>query len=110
MSEFQYEITPRLIEKFTDKWEHQGTCWIWTGCTKKNGYGEMAVARHPTLPKWFNDYAERISYQIYVGSIPTHYKIIQTCNHKNCVNPDHLLSTSIRSPRSPNKTNNGVNL
>jgi len=34
--------------------------------------------------------AHRASYQLFVGPIPAHSQVRQTCGNRLCINPDHL--------------------
>lgn len=78
------------IERFTEKVQVNTGCWIWTGCILKNGYGQG---------RWDgkNEYAHRISYQIYKGQIPKGLVLDHLCRNKSCVNPDHLEAVTYRT-------------
>lgn len=71
-------------------------CWTWTGSTNTHGYGEFRVARRTRL-------AHRISYELFVGPIPTGLQIDHLCRNRACVNPDHLepVTARINQLRSP---------
>jgi len=57
-------------------------CWYWQG-SLVGGYGQF-VLNHRKY------YAHRISYTAYVGEIPDGLPLDHTCEHRNCVNPEHL--------------------
>lgn len=61
----------------------EGGCWIWRGYVKPNGYGTLAIARHPY-------YVHRLSYEAHVGPIPEGLEIDHLCRVRACCNPDHL--------------------
>lgn len=64
--------------------EPNSGCWLWTGTLNGNGYGEFyngAGKKH---------LAHRISYQHYIGTIPSGKILDHTCRVRCCVNPQHL--------------------
>lgn len=56
-----------------------GGCWMWTGCTDKDGYAKLGGSR-----------AHRVSYEVHVGPIPEGLEIDHLCRNHACVNPEHL--------------------
>lgn len=92
----EYEITARLVEKFTEKYiiNDDNECWEWTACIKPAGIGKMAVAPSPNKRDWLTDAATRVSYRIYVLDglpVPEGMIVAHTgCTNKRCVNPAHL--------------------
>lgn len=67
-------------------------CWEWTGYVDRNGY---ARAYDPARPRGRRtDWAHRVSYEHYKGSIPSGHEIDHTCQNTICVNPDHLDAVS----------------
>ncbi len=75
-------------------------CWIWQlRCMRKGGYGLITVAGGPKL-------AHRVSYEVFVGPIPSGLQIDHLCRVRLCVNPDHLEPVTareniMRSPFAP---------
>lgn len=59
-------------------------CILWTGRMLPNGYG---VTRH--LGKW--ETTHRLSFIIHKGH-PQGLHVRHICDHKLCMNPDHLVS------------------
>jgi hypothetical protein len=58
-------------------------CWLWIGSINKFGYGMVGYNR-------IQNYAHRLSYEVYKGSIPEGLLIRHSCDQPSCVNPDHL--------------------
>ena len=57
-------------------------CWIWTA-SLTHGYGQFywngVIGR-----------AHRMSYEVFIGPIPTSAQVQHKCDRKDCVNPHHL--------------------
>lgn len=68
------------FEKFIDKTDY---CWNWTGAINLNGYGHLTLINGSAR-------AHRVSYEIYVGEIPSGLVIDHLCSNRKCVNPAHL--------------------
>lgn len=60
------------------------SCWLWTGGSRK-GYGRYNTGQP----------AHRVSYQLFIGTIPHGLTIDHLCENKMCVNPLHLEPVSI---------------
>ena len=74
------EITKK---RFWDKVNKTDSCWDWTGCILKSGYGQVTVNKQQI-------YAHRLSYMIHKGDIQDDRHIDHLCRNPSCVNPDHL--------------------
>jgi hypothetical protein len=72
---FETQVKPKL-RKFEE-------CWIFTGCTFKNGYGRVRVGGKILR-------AHRIAYEAVFGVIPKNLEVMHKCNTKLCCNPNHL--------------------
>ena len=71
------------IEAFERNYEVQSNgCWLWTA-GKSEGYGEYRY-------KGKQIRSHRVSWILYVGSIPIGMQINHRCNCRACVNPNHL--------------------
>lgn len=66
-----------------DKTGGDDACWLWTGATNNDGYGNIT---------WLGraDKAHRVSYRLAFGDIPEHLIVMHSCDTRNCVNPAHL--------------------
>jgi HNH endonuclease len=71
------------MEKFFDRIEPTGFCWLWTGGLNNCGYGQVTY-RGKTCS------AHRAVYTELVGEIPKGLQLDHLCHIRNCVNPDHL--------------------
>ena len=76
------------VEKFWQKVDKSGDCWLWTASTRGNGYGQATVAPGK------QGYAHRFSYEITNGPIPAGFVIDHKCHNVLCVKPGHLQAVS----------------
>lgn len=74
-----------MEERFWEKVDKSGDCWLWIACLNKDGYGTFRDERGTTVA------AHRVSYELLVGTIPEGLVLDHnvTCP-KRCVNPAHL--------------------
>lgn len=62
-------------------------CWEWNLLVMPNGYGRLTVS---TAGHKKGYYSHRVSYEAFVGPIPTGLDIDHLCRNRRCCNPDHL--------------------
>lgn len=81
----------RLLRSF----QEVNGCWLWAGIVNREGYARIRVPGWPT--KWA---IHRVSYEVFVGPIPSGLTIDHLCRKPACINPDHLepvtMETNIR--------------
>lgn len=64
-------------------------CWIWTGCLRPDGYGQLEYQRQSLV-------AHRAAYELYVRPLAPREVVHHTCHNRACFNPDHLQSATQR--------------
>lgn len=65
-------------------------CWLWVGCVKSNGYGWVNTGQKSM-------YAHRVSYELFIGPIPSGLQLDHLCRVRHCVNPEHLEPVTART-------------
>lgn len=71
-------------DRFWEKVNKTGTCWIWTGAITSRGYGALRGDDGQLL------LTHRFSYELHVGPIPDGLVIDHLCRNRACCNPTHL--------------------
>lgn len=70
-------------ERFWEKVDFSGDCWLWMAGRQSGGYGSFWDAESVVK-------AHRYSYSLLVGTIPEGLTLDHLCRVRHCVNPDHL--------------------
>lgn len=73
-------LKSRLADKST---KAENGCHLWIGATRGNGYGAIKVDGRVMD-------AHRAAYIVHKGRIPDGKLVMHTCDHRSCVNPEHL--------------------
>lgn len=67
-------------------------CWLWAGCINPvSGYGQFSMR---VDGKTHSLVAHRLTYELFVGPIPSWAEIDHLCRVRACVRPDHLEAVS----------------
>lgn len=79
-----------LIDRFWERVDTSGNCWVWTSALDKDGYGRLWNDSR-------NIRAHRFAYEYFVGPIPSGFQIDHLCRNRACVNPAHLEVVTSRT-------------
>lgn len=80
-----------VIDRFWQKVDTTGDCWMWTGSLNGKGYGVFWDADAVRLVL-----AHRYGYELAKGTIPDGLVVDHTCRQRACVHPDHLDAVTTR--------------
>jgi hypothetical protein len=80
-------------ERFWRKVDKTETCWIWTGAKLTSGYGVASLGERTGV-------AQRIAWELEIGSDPGLFLLQNECGNKSCVFPQHW-SISLRRRSMP---------
>ena len=83
-------ITP-ASERLWVRVEKTETCWNWTGCLDRKGYG---IIGDKVGAQKVNVRVHRLAYSTLVGPLADEAQVDHRCHNRRCVNPAHLRTTT----------------
>lgn len=73
------------MERFWDKVDATGECWVWTGARNHRGYGDFTIERGD------HRLAHRFAWEFENGPIPDGLFVLHSCDNPPCVRIEHLF-------------------
>lgn len=97
------KVTRDPMERFIEKVDKSGDCWLWISSLKPAGYGEFHYLGRI-------EYAHRWLFERTNGPIPAGHDLDHLCRVRSCVNPEHLepVIRRINTARGLNKAANAI--
>lgn len=86
------------------------TCWLWTGCLDRKGYG---IIGDKLEGRKVSVRVHRLAYETMVGPVSPESQVDHRCHVRHCVNPAHLRLTTHKQnqenrARASRKSKTGV--
>ena len=95
-------MKPADLQRFWDKVDKSGDCWIWKAGVRGTGpYGRFRLGSKTVV-------AHRFSYEIANGQIPKGFQIDHRCRNRLCVNPSHLRVVTQKQNQENRKRDRGA--
>ena len=76
-----------MIDTFTHRLF--SPCWFWAQSTNRNGYARVVRGGKTRM-------VHRAAYEEVNGKIPCGLVIDHLCRRRNCLNPEHMETTTVR--------------
>ena len=92
----------KIEERFWEKVDKSGECWVWMAAKNDRGYGFFKV--HPRMMK-----AHRVAYELECGPIPAGQILDHVCHNTSCVRPSHLRLATNKQNQENRKGANADN-
>ena len=77
-----------MEDRFWSKIDKTETCWLWTGCRNRYGYGQFDMNGKTRT-------AHQVSWLLSNRSIPEGHVLRHKCRNRHCVNPEHLETGTV---------------